>query len=221
MSINIIWDFDGVIADTEMIWVENRRVLLNENYNLNWDIKTAYQHLGGTSDVTKDLRLKELGIYVDDAFWKKALEMDYVALSKGAMMLTENVKDVLSSFNGRQCVATGGILSKTKAKIKSLGLEEYFDDSNLFCADMVAYGKPEPDVFLLAQESMGWKKEECVVIEDSFAGMIAGKRAGIRTIAYVGNAAVDKEKYLQGINNMGIVDIFDDMLELKNFLNTL
>lgn len=43
----LIWDFDGVIADTEIIWLKNRMELLNERFNLGWNIETTNFHLGG------------------------------------------------------------------------------------------------------------------------------------------------------------------------------
>ncbi len=218
---NIIWDFDGVIADTELIWVENRRLLLNKYNNLEWDLNTAYKHLGGMSDATKDLVLRELGIELKEGFWDEALEMDYQSVRRGEMLLTPNIKDVLEEYKGRQCVATGGIFSKTKKKVDVLGLSEYFNEDNLFCADMVRYGKPEPDVFLYAQESMGWDKKDCVIVEDSIAGMIAGKKAGILTVAFVGNTNVSSGEYLEAIKSLGIENVFYDMLELKKFLRSL
>ena len=49
----IIWDFDGVMADTEKLWLENRRQMINEKFGLNWDFDTTNKHLGGMSDKTK------------------------------------------------------------------------------------------------------------------------------------------------------------------------
>ena len=37
----IIWDFDGVMADTEKLWLENRRQMINEKFGLNWDFDTT------------------------------------------------------------------------------------------------------------------------------------------------------------------------------------
>ena len=49
----IIWDFDGVISDTEKLWIENRRLMLNQKFNLNWDFNTTNHYIGGKSDKTK------------------------------------------------------------------------------------------------------------------------------------------------------------------------
>ena len=36
----LIWDFDGVIADTEKIWLQNRMMMLNDQFGLKWDLET-------------------------------------------------------------------------------------------------------------------------------------------------------------------------------------
>ena len=64
----IIWDFDGVISDTEKLWIETRRDLLNKYYNLNWTFDDTNKYLGGMSDATKKEVLKSLNISADDNF---------------------------------------------------------------------------------------------------------------------------------------------------------
>lgn len=49
----IIWDFDGVIADSEKLWLETRQEMINQKFGLNWDFDTANKHMGGMSDKTK------------------------------------------------------------------------------------------------------------------------------------------------------------------------
>ena len=180
----IIWDFDGVISDTEKLWVENRRRMLNEKFGLNWDFATANRYLGGRSDKTKKEELDRLGIVTDDAFWKEALDRDYELLEEG-IELTEGIENIFSNTGLRQCIATGGIKEKTLAKIKSVGIGSYFGEDKIFTADMVD-GKPEPDLFLLAAGRMGFEPKDCVVIEDSLAGMTAGLKAGMTVIAFLG-----------------------------------
>ncbi|MFI3242085.1 MAG: HAD family phosphatase [Alphaproteobacteria bacterium] len=221
MSINIIWDFDGVIADSELVWLENRRKLLNEQLNLNWDMTTIYKHIGGMSDMGKKLKLQEMGINVPESFWQEVLKMDTKSIINGEMIVTPNVEKVFEAFVGHQCVATGGIFSKTKEKLENIGFKNFFADETLFTADMVGYGKPEPDIFLLAQETMGWDKKDCVVIEDSIPGMIAGKRADIKTIAFTGNYSGNKEAFIKEIQKIGIEHVFDDMLDIKEFLTSI
>ena len=58
----------------------------------------------------------------------------------------------------------------------------------MFSAMAVPRPKPHPDVFLHAADTMGYPPSECVVIEDSPAGIQAGVAAGMRVLAYTGGA---------------------------------
>lgn len=123
----IIWDFDGVIADTEHLWVKNRQKMLNEKFNLDWDFATANKYLGGMSDKTKRLNLDKLGIKTDDKFWEDALAADYETMHKG-FCLTKGIEKIFNDKNFKQCIATGGIRSKTAEKIKTVKIGSLFPD---------------------------------------------------------------------------------------------
>ena len=210
----IVWDFDGVIADTEKLWLHNRMITLNETFNLNWDINTVYRHLLGMSDKTKRQVLDAMGLKTDDAFWEKNKKMDWdVMLSKG-FELTEGILDIFEMKNIKQCIATGTLREKIFVKIKVARIEKYFGEQNVFTVDMVENGKPEPDLFLLACKKMGEKPENAIVVEDSVAGLMAAKRAGCLPVAFVKYAPKD-DNYLKAIKNLGIEYVFDDMKKLK------
>ncbi len=221
MTINIIWDFDGVIADSERLWVENKRNILKDMYGIDWDSETAFKHMGGLSDTTRKERFAQMGLNIGEDFWVKAVAVDIESMKNGEMKLTPGVLDIIKNHNGHQCIATGGTPEKTVIKIESVELGKYFNDNIIFTAAMVAKGKPAPDLFLHAMEEMGWKKDECLVIEDSIAGMQAGIASGIKTIAYIGNCHLDKDKYIQEIKNIGDIAIFDDMKSLNEYINSL
>ena len=72
----IIWDFDGVIADTEKLWLKNRQILMKEALGIDWDWETVNHYLRGTGDKTKRDVLNSLGIETNDDFWDKSIEMD-------------------------------------------------------------------------------------------------------------------------------------------------
>ena len=213
----IIWDFDGVISDTEKLWVENRRILLNQKFGLNWDFETANHYIGGKSDKTKKLDLEKLGIVTDEDFWEKALDMDYALMRKGIKLMPD-IEKIFAIKNIEQCIATGGTRDKTRVKIKSVGIEKYFPDKKIFTADQVEHGKPEPDIFLLAAKTMGYEPKDCIVIEDSLAGMTAGLRAKMEVIAFVGCKMNQSETNLQKIKNLGIKHIFYNMEEVRHFV---
>ncbi len=213
----IIWDFDGVIADTEKLWLQNRMELLNEKFGLNWDFKTTISFLAGMSDKTKKEVLEKIGIKTDDEFWAEIVSRDLQKMGKG-FALTKGIEDIFKIENFDQCIATGGISSKTKKKIQMVGIEKYFPEKNVFCADMVKHGKPEPDLYLLAADSMKYEYKDCFVVEDSLAGMTAGVRANMNVIAFLGSDLYQNMYIEEEIKNIGVSEIFYNMKDIKNYL---
>ena len=213
----IIWDFDGVIADTEKLWLQVRLEKLNKEFNLNWDMETTNKYIGGMADKTKRKVLNGLGIITDDLFWEETLKTDINKIHSG-ICLTENIEDIFKLKEYKQCIATGGIYSKTELKIKSVGIEKYFNRENIFTVDMVEKGKPEPDLFLLAAKTIGYKPEDCIVIEDSIAGLTAAIKANMTPIAFTGSDICQNNAYKNKVKELGIKYIFDDMNKIKELL---
>lgn len=214
----IIWDFDGVMADTEKLWLENRRQLINKTFGLNWDFKTTNHFLGGMSDKTKRLCLDKIGLKTDDDFWTDSMKMDLSVMQKG-FAPTPGIEDILKCTDIKQCVATGGIFSKSVIKLQTIGFwNKYINEKNLFTADMVEHGKPEPELFLLAAKKMGVDPKNCIVIEDSLAGMIAGIKAGMTVIAFIGCEMNNNPENINNIRALGVNYIFRTMAEIKEFL---
>ncbi len=107
----IIWDFDGVIADTEKLWLLNRQKLINEELNLPWSFEQTNKHLGGMSDKTKKEVLDAMNIKTDHHFWNKAAELDSQTMEQG-FALMPHIEDIFNLKQFKQCIATGGIRSK-------------------------------------------------------------------------------------------------------------
>ena len=80
-------------------------------------------------------------------------------------------------------VAPGGHTKESMEEmLKTFNLLKYFPV--IVSSDEVVRGKPKPDVFLFAAEKLGRKPLEWLVLEDSVNGVLAGKAAGMRVVAY-------------------------------------
>ena len=206
----LIWDFDGVIADTEILWLKNRQALLKSYMNIDWDFTTIEKHLKGMSDYTKREKLNNLGVITDDKFWDISYQMDQETMKTVGFELTSGVEDIFK-LNIKQCIATGGLAPKTKQKIEIVSIGNYFPPEHIFTADMVTKGKPEPDLFLLAAQKMGESATDSVVIEDSVAGLTAAIRAGATPVAFT-------KDHINEIKELGVEYIFDNMSDIKNLI---
>ncbi len=216
----IIWDFDGVIADTEKLWLKNRQILMKKLLNVDWDWQTVNHYLRGTGDKTKRDVLDNLGIVTNDDFWNKSIEMDIYTMNTQGFELTPDIEQIFK-LPIKQCIATGGVKDKTALKIKITGISSYFPENKVFTVDMVKNGKPEPDLFILAANSMGEKPQDAVVVEDSLAGLTAAIKAGCLPVAFLAGDLLNDKQHLQKVKDLGVKYIFHNMTDLKNFLLTL
>jgi len=87
-------------------------------------------------------------------------------------------------------VASGSLHPVIDEVLVLKNLRSYF--SAVVSSQDVAKGKPAPDIFLRAADLIGKKPEECVVIEDSVAGVEAGRAAGMQVIAITNSFKADK-----------------------------
>lgn len=109
------------------------------------------------------------------------------------------------------CVASSGDPEKMRMTLGHTGLLARFA-GRLFSSVEVAHGKPAPDLFLHAARSMGWAPGRCAVVEDSPAGVAAGRAAGMRVLGF----ARRTDPAL--LRAAGAHEVFADMAELPGRL---
>ena len=92
-------------------------------------------------------------------------------------------------------MASSGPVEKIRLNLEVAGLLDKFENK-LFSSYQIKSWKPEPGIFLHAAKEMGFEVENCVVIEDSKAGVIAGKRGGFEVYGFANgynNEDLEKE----------------------------
>lgn len=142
----IIWDFDGVTADTEKYWLAIELEELNKYCGLAWDFATINKYLSGQGLSMQQKVLAELGIYPPAEMWEEIGRRSWQRILDG-FNRTPGMDKVLELPGYCHAMATGGALEETLLKLKTVGLQDVFTRDNLVTVDMVARGKPEPDSF--------------------------------------------------------------------------
>jgi len=97
------------------------------------------------------------------------------------------IAEALEAIPAPKCVASSSHPERIALSLRITGLAGYFGDK-VFSSFMVERGKPAPDLFLLAAERMGAVPADCIVVEDSVAGVEAGRAAGMRVIGFIGGS---------------------------------
>ena len=193
----VFFDQDGVLFNSMPFHAQSWELAMNEN-GLPFTKNQTYRNEGrtGASVINEAYRL----VHGIDAP-QEVVEAVYSAKSNHFIRLTggklpeliPGIKDVLRFLHehGVQCwVVTG---SGQRNLINSLN--DTFDNvfSGIISAFDVTHGKPDPEPYLKAWERSGFKKEECMVVENAPLGVRAGKAAGLFTCAVNTGILTDEE----------------------------
>lgn len=177
----IIMDFDGLIVDTEVVWYHIYVEWFRKQKGYDLSVQEFLACVGSNAeDLFRKLDAK--GITVDrDAFAKDTFARFIEESSR--LPAKPGVEDFLKQAhaNGLSvALATSSGRKKPTVHLERLGLLSYFD--LLVTAEDVERIKPHPDLFLKAAEKLGCTPDECLVVEDSLNGLLAGLNAHMRVL---------------------------------------
>ncbi len=198
----IVFDCDGVLVDSEQLSAD---VFSSEllRHGIDWSAEECHRRFRGHT-LSYCLRLLEntLSEPLPGNFLDCLQEATRVAF-ESSLKAVEGVEAVLGLLQARAipfCVASNGSYAKMEHALRVTGLYLAFD-RRCFSAEAVARGKPAPDLFLFAAESMGVDPRFCRVIEDSEAGLQAAAAAGMRALHYAA-AAQSSDRTCVSFNRM-------------------
>ena len=177
----IIFDCDGVLVDSETISAKIFQKMARE-LGFNLDYGTAVENFTGTS-MTENLKFIEDNIKgnLPVGFEQDFRNRTYVAF-KTDLKAIEGIHDLIPEVKVPFCVASSGPVSKIKLNLSATKLLDYFE-GRIFSSYDIGSWKPEPGIFLHAAKEMGFEAEECIVIEDSQAGVTAAVAGGFKVFA--------------------------------------
>jgi HAD superfamily hydrolase (TIGR01509 family) len=119
----------------------------------------------------------------------------------------------LTWIRGPKAVASSSSLERIRTSLEVTDLLRFFEP-RLFSASEVANGKPAPDLFRRAAAELNVKPADCIVVEDSVAGVTAAKAAGMRPIGFVGRNHAGGE-LAQNLIGAGAYAVIADLRALK------
>jgi HAD superfamily hydrolase (TIGR01509 family) len=127
---------------------------------------------------------------------------------------TSHVEHALTWLRGPKCVASSSPLERIRISLECTGLLRFFDPY-LFSASDVPRGKPEPDLFLYVAARMRVNPADCIVVEDSPAGVAAAHAAGMAPIGFIGGSHTNPSLGAQ-LTTAGARAVIADMRALKS-----
>ncbi|MBH63839.1 MAG: hypothetical protein CL569_15610 [Alphaproteobacteria bacterium] len=210
----VIFDCDGVLVDSEPI---ANRILTDALAECGLKLSRADVAQATTGhSMSQVLAWAEgaLGNSLPEDFVVKTQKRTFDAFHDELRPIAgaASVLDAVAAAGVRSCVASSGDHEKMKFTLGLTGLLAKLE-GRIFSASDVANGKPAPDLFLLAAQTLDADASGCVVIEDSLPGVAAGLAAGMKVYGY----AAGMEARQVSLAEAGAL-VFDRLQDLPGLL---
>jgi HAD superfamily hydrolase (TIGR01509 family) len=190
----VIFDNDGVLVDSEPISNRLLAAYLTELGHPTTYEESVRDYMGSAMHRIHELIEERTGRRLpsdfDDTFHARvfaAFEKELRAVAGAAEVLGRLAREDIP-----YCVASSGSHERIRVGHRSAGLDSWFRDENIFSAEDVGRGKPDPDLFLHAAARMGVAPERCVVVEDSLLGVRAALAAGMDVYGFTAMTPAEK-----------------------------
>ncbi len=181
----VIFDMDGVIVDSENLWKQAEYEVFTS-----LGVEVTEEH----SEITKSMTTSDVTkFWYDKSPWKDQ-DLDTVEQSV--------ISKVIELIESEECQISGvkDFIEKLKADNYKIGLAtnspsriiptvlHKLDIAHLFdtisSAEFEEKGKPDPAIYLKTAKKLNINPKDCIVIEDSYTGMLAAKNAGMTVVAF-------------------------------------
>jgi len=180
----VIFDMDGVLVDSEVFFMEHMRIFYRLN-GIELPEDMLHELVGGTMEIYWDaLEPYSPGTW-DFGFFRKAYGEFCATIDFSYKdFLSEGTVEVLSALEKKGYkigLASSSSIRSIRRALSECRIEQYF--TSILSGDMFTKSKPDPEIYLKSAEALGLQTDECIVVEDSYYGIEAGKRAGMTVIA--------------------------------------
>ena len=213
----IIFDLDGVLADSEPWWNKIDAKMLSD-YGIEYHGECHQNVLGVSYRLAIEFYKKKFGISAaTEEMMKRRGEIatEFFADRVGLFPNAKRVLEELRQNHVRLALATSSVGASARPFLDRHQLTGFFEV--IVAGDEIERGKPAPDIYLRVAEKLGVEANECLVIEDSLSGIAAAKAADMRVAAIPDGRFVEPSEYgkradylLNDLSEIPVLVAFDD-----------
>jgi len=211
----IIFDCDGTLVNSETLYNTITSELLTEmGFEEYTPIRCIELFAGQSWSTIKGILEEKHGASIPRDLVDRYIQTANVRMDRD-LVAAHGAMDVLKILKNTHslCVASNGERGNVLKSLNMTKLMAYFDEESVFTKIQVERPKPAPDLFLFSAKQMKFEPEQCLIIEDSAAGVEAAVAAGISVIGYTG-CSHDKKWQYELLKTAGATHITDDLIHI-------
>lgn len=215
---NIIFDFDGVIGDSEVLVAKAFSKYLLK-FGIIFEEKEFVSYAGKKTIEIIDVISNKFNIENQQKFFDDIMDISNDIYSK-ELTCVIGIESFLQKANFDFYIGSNSVKKRILVGLKKIQLINFFPENNIFTFDMVKKPKPEPDIYLKAINSHRLNKEETIIIEDSAVGVKAGVAAGIKVIGLTAGGHWYPSRSTKELKEAGAYKIFNNYKKILKEINS-
>ena len=216
---NIIFDFDGVLVDSETIvlkafskYMQECRIKTNE--------KELANLVGKPTIVVIDILSEK---YFPEN--KKKFSDDIMNIAsniyKKELKKIVGVEEFLEKSKHNLYIGSNSMKNRIVDGLKRVGLEKYFNSNQIYSLDLVDNPKPYPDIYLKAVNDNDLIIDETIIIEDSVVGVKAGQDANVKVIGLTAGGHWGENRDEKELINAGAIATANNYNKIQEIIESL
>lgn len=185
MKKTILFDMDGVLVNSEPYYMD-RAIKLLTQLNLPYNQQTLISCIGISDELTVKTINEMTGGRLPKNY-NELLDLHYPYyqqdFSHYKMSHIDEVLDYLKEHHYQVGLCSSSYIFQIKHVLKTIQRSDYFDV--VLSGEQFVETKPHPEIYLTAAKKLNVKPQDCLVIEDSYAGICAAKNANMTCVALI------------------------------------
>ena len=216
---NIIFDFDGVIVDSEVL---ASKAFVKYFNNLGYSLKEEqfYKYAGNKTVEVINLLSEKYKIENKEKFTEEIFSIVAEIYSKD-LKLVEGAKDFITRSSRKHFIGSNSNKDRILDGLRFVNLDKLFLKDHVYSFDMVERPKPDPDIYLKVLNDNALDIEETVIIEDSGVGVKAATAAGVRVFGLTAGKHWHSNRDNNELFDNGALNVFSNYESLGKAIEEL
>ena len=215
---NLIFDFDGVLVDSEML-VGKAFSRYLENLGHAFDEKDFAKFAGKKTFQIVAILSKKYSIENSNKFFNDIMSIGW-DIYRNELTTVVGAYEYIRNSKYKLFIGSNNQKKRIIDGLKTVKLDKYFKPERIYSFDLVDRPKPHPDIYLKVIDENKLNKKETIIIEDSVVGVNAGVSAGVKVIGLTAGGHWYENRDEKELLDAGAFVVTDDYKQITEIIES-
>ena len=215
---NIIFDFDGVLVDSEIL-VAKAFAKYMQNFGITINDREFANYAGSKTVQTIELLSAKYSIKNQQKFFDDIMDIAS-NIYKNELTVVNGANKFLEEISLNLYIGSNSTKERIVEGLNRVKLNKFFKPKQVYSFDLVKNPKPHPDVYLKAIEDNKLNKDETIIIEDSVVGVKAGYSANVKVIGLTAGGHWHENRDEKDLLEAGAIAVTNNYKKIKEIIES-